>query len=223
MLTYMDKVVGRISNALKQNDLDKNTILIFTGDNGTDVKVKTKNKGIEIQGSKGLSIKYASNVPLIINWNDYLKGNKTSDAFIDFVDFYATFEEILGVEKSNPNALSFLPLLKNQRYNEREVLTTYYNPMWGTRNLERGVYAQNKTHKLYKNGNFYNYSMDLLEKNPIDINSMNDNLKEIYNLLNDNLNKLPDLPPDNFNGWKERGKEVRSSNKFDRNWKLNLK
>ena len=47
MLTYMDKVVGRISNALKQNDLDKNTILIFTGDNGTDVKVKTKNKGIE--------------------------------------------------------------------------------------------------------------------------------------------------------------------------------
>ena len=89
--------------------------------------------------------------------------------------------------------------------------------MWGTRNLEE-VYAQNKTHKLYKNGNFYNYSVDLLEKNPIDINSMNDNLKEIYNLLNYNLNEIR-FTTDNFNGWKERGKEVRSSNRFDRNWK----
>ena len=51
MLTYMDKIVGRISNTLDKNKLD-NTILIFIGDNGTDTKVVTLNKGVEIRGAK---------------------------------------------------------------------------------------------------------------------------------------------------------------------------
>ena len=44
----------------------------------------------------------------------------------------------------------FLPLLIDKKYDERDVLVTYYNPMWGSRGLNRGVYAQDKKYKLYK-------------------------------------------------------------------------
>ena len=80
--------------------------------------------------------------------------------------------------------------------------------MWGSLYNNRGVYAQNKTYKLYKNGNFYNYLEDPLEKNSIDINSLKSEEKNIYNLLKISLDTVPDLPQINYNNWKERLKNI---------------
>ena len=222
MLTYMDKIVGRISNALDKNKLD-NTILIFIGDNGTDTKVVTLNKGTEIRGAKGSTIKYASNVPMIVNWKSQIKKGFESDAMIDFTDFYATFEDILNTESKKPYGKSILPLITNNDYSERDVLITYYDPIWGTGGLGRGVYAQNKEYKLYKNGNFFNFSNDLYEKKPIDVTTMSESENEIYSLLKTSLDSIPDLPEFNHNGWQERRKEVNESGKFNNIWQLNTK
>lgn len=66
-ISYTDKIIGKISDALNKNNLD-NTILIFIGDNGTDTQVVTLNNGKEIRGAKGSTIKHGSNVPMIVNW-----------------------------------------------------------------------------------------------------------------------------------------------------------
>ncbi len=97
---------------------------------------------------------------MIVNWKKNIKNGFKSDALIDFTDFYATFEDILNVEKRESYGKSLLPLLNNKDYNEREVLITYYNPMWGANSAERneGIYAQNKEYKLYKRGDFFKYS-----------------------------------------------------------------
>jgi len=223
MVTYMDKVVGKITDALKKNNLDKNTILIFLGDNGTDTKVVTLNNGKEIKGSKGGSIKFASNVPMIVNWNKHIKDSRTSDALIDFTDFYTTFEDILDIENPDSYGKSLLPLILNDGYKQRDVLITYYNPMWGTRVLDRGVYAQNKTYKLYKSGKFFKYSEDLFEENSLLLSKLSEKENEIYNFLKKSLDSVPDLPKENHNGWKERGKQVKQSNKFNLIWQLNTK
>ena len=222
MLTYMDKIVGRISNTLDKNKLD-NTILIFIGDNGTDTKVVTLNKGVEIRGAKGSTIKYASNIPMIVNWNSQIKKGFTSDAMIDFTDFYATFEDILNLESKQSYGKSILPLITNNNYNQRQVLITYYDPIWGSGGLGRGVYAQNKEYKLYKNGNFFNFSNDLYEKKPIDVTTLSETDNEIYSLLKTSLDSIPDLPEFNHNGWQERRKEVNESRKFNKVWQLNTK
>ena len=222
MLTYMDKIVGRISNALDKNKLD-NTILIFIGDNGTDTKVVTLNKGTEIRGAKGSTIKYASNVPMIVNWKSQIKKGFESDAMIDFTDFYATFEDILNTESKKSYGKSILPLITNNDYSERDVLITYYDPIWGTGGLGRGVYAQNKEYKLYKNGNFFNFSNDLYEKRPIDVTTISESENEIYSLLKTSLDSIPDLPEFNHNGWQERRKEVNESGKFNNIWQINTK
>ena len=222
MLTYMDKIVGRISNTLDKNKLD-NTILIFIGDNGTDRKVVTLNKGVEIRGAKGSTIKYASNVPMIVNWKSQIKQGFNSDAMIDFTDFYATFEDILNLDYQQSYGKSILPLMTNNNYNERDVLITYYDPIWGSAGLGRGVYAQNKEYKLYKNGNFFNFSNDLYEKNPIDVNKLSETDNEIYLLLKTSLDSIPDLPEYNHNSWIERRKKVNESRKFNNIWQLNTK
>ena len=218
----MDKIVGRISNTLDKNKLD-NTILIFIGDNGTDTKVVTLNKGVEIRGAKGSTIKYASNVPMIVNWKSQIKQGFNSDAMIDFTDFYATFEDILNLDYQQSYGKSILPLMTNNNYNERDVLITYYDPIWGDTSMGRGVYAQNKEYKLYKNGNFFNFSKDLYEKNPIDLSKLSETENEIYSLLKTSLDSIPDLPKYNHNGWIERRKQVNESRKFNNIWQLNTK
>ena len=212
MVTYMDKVIGEISDALTKNNLDKNTILIFLGDNGTDTKVTTLNNGNQIQGSKGRTIKHASNVPLIINWNTKIKNYRVSNALIDLTDFYATFEDILNVKNYESYGKSLIPLLLDDSYMERDILVTYYNPMWSTRGLDRGIFAQSKDYKLYKKGKFFKYSEDIYEKRPISTTDLTEKENEVFNLLKKSLDTIPDLPKENYNQWKERLRRVRNSN-----------
>ena len=222
MLTYMDKIVGRISNTLDKNKLD-NTILIFIGDNGTDTKVITLNNGEEIHGAKGSTIKYASNVPMIVNWKSKIKQGFNSKAMIDLTDFYATFEDLLNLGNSSSYGKSLLPIFKKEDYKERDVLITYYDPIWGSTNMGRGVYAQNKDFKLYKNGNFFNFSNDLYENKSLDIDNLTQVQSQVYLLLKKSLDTIPSLPEYNHNGWQERRKQVNESGKFNKVWQINTK
>ena len=99
-------------------------------------------------------------------------------------------------------------------------LVTYYNPMWGSRGLNRGVYAQDKKYKLYKNGSFFDYLNDPYEREKINLEYLSHREKEIFNKLQKSLDTVPDLPKINHNNWKERLREVRQSGKFDSNWKV---
>ena len=223
-INYADKIVGKIASTLNKNNLD-NTILIFIGDNGTDTQVVTLNNDIEIRGAKGSTIKYASNVPMIVNWKKNIKKGFKSDALIDFTDFYATFEDILNVKKTESYGKSLLPLFNNKDYKEREVLITYYNPMWGANNpdISKGVYAQNKEYKLYKRGDFFKYSEDLYEKKQISISNLTNKENQIYNTLKASLDTIPNLPKYNHNNWIEKGLEVKQSGKITKTWESNKK
>ena len=118
-----------------------------------------------------------------------------------------------------------LPLINNEQYNERAALVTYYNPMWGKNNPDiiSGIYSQDKKYKLYKNGNFYNYSVDVYENHPLNIKTLSKTENKVYLLLKKSLDTIPDLPSFNHNNWVERGLKVRQSGKFSNTWKLNIK
>ena len=53
MVTYMDKVIGRITAKLDRLGLRDNTLILFTGDNGTDKPVISMMSGRKVAGSKG--------------------------------------------------------------------------------------------------------------------------------------------------------------------------
>lgn len=204
MVSYMDSTVGKIINALRNNNIDDNTIIIFLGDNGTDRKVFTKNNNVLVKGSKGLTNKYGTNVPLIISWSKLKKIKNEQTPLVDLIDFYSTFEDLLNVEKKTSNGVSLLPLLLGENFDERKYITTYYNPMWGSLYKNRAVYIQNKKYKLYKSGSFYNYQLDPEEMYPLSLKSLDESIMNLHTEMDSILKKVPDLPEINFNNWQEK-------------------
>src|SRR6478735_2470352 len=68
MVAYSDRNVGKIIQKLKALNLYENTIIIFTGDNGTGRAISTPmNDGSLVKGGKGLTIDRGDRVPLIVN------------------------------------------------------------------------------------------------------------------------------------------------------------
>ena len=78
-----------------------------------------------------------------------------------------------------------------------------------------------KNFQTIKSGKFFKYSEDLFEENPISFNVFSEEENKIYNSLKKSLDSVPALPAQNHNGWKERGTEVKQSNKFNSIWQLN--
>ena len=68
MVSYTDKIVGKIMDKLTDLNIAENTIVIFTGDNGTHPSIYTQMTNEVIQGGKGNTIDAGTHVPLIVHW-----------------------------------------------------------------------------------------------------------------------------------------------------------
>ena len=84
MVFQMDEIVGKINNKLKQLGIENNTLVIFTGDNGTDLPVVSTMNGRQIPGAKGKSTDAGTRVPLILKWPGTIPPNSANSDLIDF-------------------------------------------------------------------------------------------------------------------------------------------
>jgi len=163
MVAYTDKIVGIIADKLKSLNLDENTMLIFTGDNGTHPTIFSQMKDNIIRGAKGNTIDHGIHVPLIVYWPDEIKKADIFDGLIEFSDFFPTFAELVGSE-IEVDGTSFLALLEGRNYTPRETAFVHYDPRWGNFvNQYRNQFIMTEEYKLYQDGKFYKYSEDKLE------------------------------------------------------------
>ncbi len=72
-LKQLDDNVGVVLNWLKDNDLDKNTIVVFTTDNGAEVYTWPDGGNTPFAGAKGEVTEGSFRVPAIIRWPDHVK------------------------------------------------------------------------------------------------------------------------------------------------------
>jgi arylsulfatase A-like enzyme len=98
MVRYMDKITGEIVNALDEVGVRKNTIIIWTTNNGTSNGIIGTLNGREINGGKSKTTEAGVCLPFIASWPGTIDSNKTSDALIDFSDIFPTFLDLAGVE-----------------------------------------------------------------------------------------------------------------------------
>ncbi|MEM6378029.1 MAG: sulfatase-like hydrolase/transferase [Bacteroidota bacterium] len=168
MMAYTDKIVGNIANKLEELDLADNTILIFTGDNGTHPTIYSYTKNGIVRGGKGNTTDAGTHVPLIVNWGKQIKQPFQYDGLVSFNDFYATFADLLNVDIET-DGQSFLPVLKEQTIDPyREHLFVHYDPKWGKNvNKFRNQFVRTQDYKLYQDGKFYNLQEDVLEQHDL--------------------------------------------------------
>ncbi len=173
MTAYMDKMVGRLVAKLDELGLRENTLILFTGDNGTGVSVTSRFKGTDYPGGKGTGTVRGNHVPLIANWPGRIPAGRVNADLVASVDFLPTLAAAAAV--AVPAALtvdgrSFLPQLLGQPGNPRD---SYY--LWYARNGGPSAtfeYAQSVTHKLHRDGKFYDLTADRFETKPLPLASL---------------------------------------------------
>lgn len=191
MVAYTDKIVGKITNKLKELDLYENTIIIFTGDNGTHPSIYTPTPNGFIQGGKGNTIDAGTHVPLIVSWPEKIKKPAVVNELVEFSDFFPTLASIVA-SNIQTDGKSFYPLLTDSTYDYRKTAFVHYDPKWGKRvNQYRNQFVRTIDYKLYQNGKFFNLNNDKLEKNPLTNDGLSEKELMIKSMLEKELKKHP--------------------------------
>ena len=197
MVSYMDKNVGAVMDKLEQTGLAENTLVLFMGDNGTSRRIVTQMKdGRSIKGDKGYLTDGGTHVPLIAYWKGKsVKGAVNSD-LIDFSDFLPTVLQAAGVsipEKFSVDGKSFFPQILGKKGTPRDYVYLYYEPKWA--GFENGVFARDKSYKLYGDGRFYNVRNDVSEEHDLCKQKLSAEDLVIKNKLEAVLKKYPNVKP----------------------------
>jgi arylsulfatase A len=158
MVAYMDKTVGKLIAALEESGLRENTLVIFTGDNGTDKKITSKMGNVSIPGGKGTVTELGSHVPLIASWPGKIPAGRVSSDLINFCDVHPTLAEIGGAQMPagvKIDGQSFAPRLTGQSGKSRD---------WVFTQLGHKRFARDDRYLLHDDGRLFEIPSDLFEK-----------------------------------------------------------
>jgi arylsulfatase A-like enzyme len=129
LLASLDQSVGRIMQTLADLNLENDTILIFTSDNGgLSTSEGTPTSNLPLRMGKGWNYEGGIREPLIVRWPGVTKPNSTTAAQTITTDFYPTLLQAAGLPprpKQHLDGISILPALKGQPLPERPLFWHY--------------------------------------------------------------------------------------------------
>lgn len=124
----IDWSVGQILATLKEQGLDKNTIVLFTSDNGAAGKNGSTKP---LRGHKGQTLEGGMRVPTVIRWPAKIKAGIEIDELLTSMDVLPTFAKLVGAKmpKNTIDGKDILPVLLNQAKSPHEY---FFYSHWGT-------------------------------------------------------------------------------------------
>jgi len=116
LVEHLDDGIGRVLAALAETGLDKNTLVVFTADNGGSLPHGQSNQpwrdGKQSHYDGGLR------VPFMVRWPGHVPPGSKSDYAGLVFDLFPTFLEAAGAERSAElDAVSLLPVLQGGAIN----------------------------------------------------------------------------------------------------------
>jgi arylsulfatase A-like enzyme len=123
-MMMIDHEIGRVLSALEASGMSKDTLLIFTSDNGPvwypgDNERFSHDSAGGLRGMKGDAWEGGHRMPFIVRWPGHITAGSESAQTICFTDLLATFAEITNTrlaEEAALDSVSFLPALKRKSY-----------------------------------------------------------------------------------------------------------
>lgn len=97
LVEHLDEGIGRVLDSLKESGLEKETIVVFSSDNGGVLRLGSDNG--DLRGEKGTLYEGGIRVPLIVRWPDQVPKGTQSDADAYMADLFPSFLEIAGCKK----------------------------------------------------------------------------------------------------------------------------
>ncbi len=125
----VDAQIGRVLAALEQAGMARDTLLIFTSDNGpvwypADVARLGHDAAGGWRGMKSDLWEAGHRMPFIVRWPGHVQAGTVSDQTICFTDLLATFADVCGVKLpagAGPDSFSFLPVLEGRQPEGRPI------------------------------------------------------------------------------------------------------
>lgn len=152
-IDYIDYVVGTVVEKLEELGIRENTVIIFSGDNGSMKSVQGTVNDKELIGGKISMREGGSHVPLVVNWPAKIKTKRVCEDLVDFTDILPTLSDICNAEltedKGKIDGRSFLPQLLGEEGNPRE---------WIFVQMGHYYYARSKNWRLDELGRLYDMS-----------------------------------------------------------------
>eukprot|EP00750_Incisomonas_marina_P028583 INCI6776.3.p1 GENE.INCI6776.3~~INCI6776.3.p1 ORF type:complete len:662 (-),score=84.07 INCI6776.3:69-2054(-) len=154
MVSFVDETVKNITDALVEEGMWNQTLLVWTNDNGSPVTVGGSNH--PLRGGKGSNWEGGTRVPTFVNGGvlpDSQRGQETS-ALMHIADWYATFAEIVGAsvdaaDASEPvspsDSVSAWPWISGLNATSTRTDMIYDHRMFGEDIASPGCYVVNST------------------------------------------------------------------------------
>ena len=180
MITRMDRDIGKLLNLLKIRGLAKNTLVMFSSDNGpqssynTGVNPMTEffNSNGPFRGIKRDLFEGGVRVPMVAWWPGHIKPGQTDHAS-GFQDVMPTLCELVGVNPPQGlDGISFLPTLLGDPASQKKHDYLYWEFIRGNEGGRQGLLDVQRNIKAIRHGRFealriYDLNVDLGEKNSI--------------------------------------------------------
>jgi len=188
-----DWIVGQLFEFLKEQGIEEDTLVIFSGDNGPETqtgyiqKTYNHNSAYSLRGMKRDNWEGGHREPFIVKWPANVKPGQIDDTLISHVDVLATLAEIADVdipEGEATDSYSFLPLFQGKPYvrpaplihsvtQESADAFAIRTPEWkllahqgsGSRNLSRGFEYLQPLSEPDAPGQLYDMRTDQMESN----------------------------------------------------------
>jgi arylsulfatase A-like enzyme len=174
MVQSLDESVGRVVSALEAQGLDKDTVIVFTSDNGG---VNARGNNGPFRDGKATPYEGGIREPLIIKWPGAIQAGSENETPVIGTDIYPTLLDIAGLPlkpREHRDGLSLVPLLTQKNDLERDALYWHYphyhkaNPYSAMRdgNLKLIEYFEDGKLELYELSNDPTESQDLAQEQP---------------------------------------------------------
>ncbi|CAN5490310.1 sulfatase-like hydrolase/transferase [soil metagenome] len=151
MVKYHDKKIGEIIAHMDSAGLLENTMIFYFGDNGTNAQIVSQFNDFSVKGGKATTTEPGTNVPLIVYQRGKITAGTTSDALIDFTDFFPTLSKIAGLGRITgygiKDGVSFDQAILSDNDSIRSTIYDSYSTDPAKKPFIR--WAQNAQYKLY--------------------------------------------------------------------------
>ena len=167
MVAYMDKMVGKIVAKLETTGLRERTLVIVTGDNGTDKQLSYPfpPRGV-VKGGKGTMKDAGNRVAFVANWPGTIEPGTVIDNPICLPDVLPTIAEVSGADLPPTDGQSLLSLMKGETTQHRNWVFQSYGEKRPSQGSSRS-FVRDADWKLYADGSLYHVARDWQEVNPI--------------------------------------------------------
>ncbi|MEO7319481.1 MAG: sulfatase-like hydrolase/transferase [Chthoniobacteraceae bacterium] len=131
-ISYTDAQVGRLLDALDQEGLAENTVIVLWGDHGWQL-------GDHGLWHKHTNFELATRAPLIVSVPHQKSAGQKCDAPVEFVDVYPTLADVCGLPiPAGLDGVSLKPLVDNPSASVKKIAISQYprgGPQTGGRSL----------------------------------------------------------------------------------------